>query len=69
MCILLGLRGPLHQQVFGLKDVFIGGKPFIGAHAVNAAANLGDALNEQQKTGDNDYGLELVDWNARRAVD
>ena len=64
-----GLRPGIDVSVFGFDDILLGLEPDIGADGVDAAEHLGDALDEQQDAGGDDHRLELVDRDARRAVD
>ena len=54
--------------LLGLLDVVLRLDPFAGAHAVDAAEDLRDALDEEQDAGGDDDRLELEDGNAGGAI-
>ena len=67
--VFLGLVGFTHHEVFGFEHILLRFEPAIGTYCDDAATDLCHALDEEQYAGCDDHRLELVDGNARRAVD
>src|SRR3546814_6313669 len=58
----------LHQKDLGFLDVIRRQQPLAGAHAVDAAQDLRDALQRQQEARCHDDRLELEHRHADRTV-
>src|SRR6266852_2771403 len=49
-----------------LGDVVQAARPFAGPETEDATHDLGDALQHDQRSGERDHRLEVVDWRAIR---